>query len=421
MNAQENRNQVAVIVCAQDAGDHLMAVLDAVTARSFPVIVVMPRALVSTADAFAAWQSKYPDRPVRGIVTSRRRMLTAGFNEARTLGCTHAITVMTGEDCDPSDLPALLQVTGKFPSAVVIGYRRDRASRRSFVHFCNRLLWLETGLHLRDSECGQRVYPLRLIDTIDGKHRHYFGHTELLAWAAWAGCPVVETPLACPPLLEAGRQSHLDELRYKLREMKLHAGLLLRELSGLPYPHYAGGAQRQPFWRGFWQWCNPLRAWRELREGGTTRGEMAAGVAAGVFIANLPAYGFQTLLALYAARRLHFNPVAVVAGSQASMPPLGPALNLAGVWLGHLMVHGRRLPLAQLNPFQHGFLSRALPFLLDWLVGSVALGIVTGIVAFFAANLLFRLVERPQAKAEPGEAITIMAPSHFSEPTRQTP
>ncbi|HZK82815.1 MAG TPA: DUF2062 domain-containing protein, partial [Humisphaera sp.] len=73
---------------------------------------------------------------------------------------------------------------------------------------------------------------------------------------------------------------------------------------------------------------------------------------------------------------------------------------LAAVWLGHVMLHGRSLPLKELNPFQHGFLSRALPFLFDWLAGSVVLGIATGIVAFFAANLLFRLVERAEVDGD---------------------
>ncbi|HWE01095.1 MAG TPA: DUF2062 domain-containing protein [Tepidisphaeraceae bacterium] len=401
MEPEDNRNKIAVIVCAQGADRRLAAILDAVTDGHLPVVVVMSRQTTATADVLSEWQFAHPDRPVRGVITSRRRVLTAGFLEARALHCTHAVTIMAGDDCDPADLPALCAASRAHPSGVVIGYRRDRHSRRSFVHLCNRLLWLQTGLRIRDSQCGQRVYPLRLIDTIDGKHKHYFGHAELLAWAAWAGCPVFETPLTRTPSWKAQRRSYLVQLRYRMREIELHAGLLLRELSGLPYPHYEGGAQRRPFWRGFWQWCNPLRAWRELRRGGATRGEMAAAVAAGVFIGNLPAYGFQTILALYAARRLHLNPVAVVAGTQVSTPPLGPALNLAGAWLGHLLIHGQRLPLAELNPFRHGFLARALPFLLDWTVGSVVLGTATGIIAFVAAKLLFGLVE--QAGAEPDD------------------
>jgi uncharacterized protein (DUF2062 family) len=375
-------------------------ILNAVTSLTMPVVVVMPRLDTATADVVSVWRRQHPDRAIRTIVTSRRRMLTAGFNEAVALGCTHAMTIMAGDDFDVDDLGALLQASGGRPGAVVIGYRSKRPSRRPFVHLCNRLLWLETGLHMRNSQIGQRVYPLRLIDTIDGKHKHYFGHTELLAWAAWAGCPIFQAQLPLRPSLPAERQPFLVELRYTLREIKLHAGLLLRELSGLPYPHYEGGAQRKPFWRGFWQWCNPLRAWRELRRGETSRGEMAAGVAAGVFIANLPAYGLQTFLALYFARRLHLNPVAVVAGTQASMPPLGPALNFAGIWLGYLMLHGHSATLAEINPFQHDWMSRALPFLLDWLVGSIVIGLAAAIVSFIAANLLFRLVERRKIDEE---------------------
>src|SRR5439155_1761268 len=75
------------------------------------------------------------------------------------------------------------------------------------------------------------------------------------------------------------------------------------------------------------------------REQPTGAQELASGLALGVFIGNLPAYGFHTLLSFYTARRLHLNPLAVVAGSHISTPPLGPVLVAAAIGVGHWLIH----------------------------------------------------------------------------------
>src|SRR5438132_1578934 len=89
-------------------------------------------------------------------------------------------------------------------------------------------------------------------------------------------------------------------------------------------------------------WCGgrAARAWRAVRDDPAQRSRFAAGLAVGVFIANLPLYGAQTLLSLYAARRLRLNPLTVVVGSHFSTPPIGPLLVAAAIALGHLLTHG---------------------------------------------------------------------------------
>jgi uncharacterized protein (DUF2062 family) len=154
--------------------------------------------------------------------------------------------------------------------------------------------------------------------------------------------------------------------------------------------------KQRSFWRSVLQWFNPLRAWRELRQGGATRSEIAAGVAAGVFIANTPAWGFHTVLSLYVARRLHLHPLAVVAGSHASAPPMGPFLVAAAMWLGHVITHGSIPVWSEVTPFHGKFVAHALPLLLDWLVGAAVIGTTLAITVFIVANFLFRFLERKE-------------------------
>jgi hypothetical protein len=210
----------------------------------------------------------------------------------------------------------------------------------------------------------------------------------------------------------------LEQRGSAITEMRTHVSLLARALSGWPHATYdadtmdlplrrsllrrlAGkclrvgqSIKRRSFWRSVLQWFNPMRAWRELRQGGATRSEIAAGLAAGVFIANTPAWGFHTVLSLYVAKRLHLHPLAVVAGSHVSAPPMGPFLVASAMWLGHVLVHHSIPVWSEVTPFQGKFVAHALPLLLDWLAGAIVIGTTLSITVFIVANFLFRFLER---------------------------
>jgi uncharacterized protein (DUF2062 family) len=94
------------------------------------------------------------------------------------------------------------------------------------------------------------------------------------------------------------------------------------------------------------------------------RTEIAAGLAVGVFIANLPAYGLQSVLSLYSARRLHLHPLPVLLGSHLSTPPVGPLLIAAAIGLGHLILHGSLPAWADYDPRRAGWWAMLKPLLL---------------------------------------------------------
>jgi uncharacterized protein (DUF2062 family) len=121
------------------------------------------------------------------------------------------------------------------------------------------------------------------------------------------------------------------------------------------------------------------------------RTELAAGLAVGVFIANLPAYGFQSVLSMLAARRLHLHPLAVLLGSHISTPPIGPVMVAAAITLGHVLMHGSVPSLAELNPHDMGWSAVLGPLLVQWLVGSLILGAVMSAATFALASLLVRV------------------------------
>jgi uncharacterized protein (DUF2062 family) len=146
-----------------------------------------------------------------------------------------------------------------------------------------------------------------------------------------------------------------------------------------------------------WRWLNPAHAWRQLRDSRVGRTELAAGLAAGVFIANLPAYGFQSIVSLYAARRLGLHPLSVLLGSHASTPPIGPILIAAAVALGHFVFHGVLPAMSDFDPRRAGWSGVIGPVLLEWAVGGVLIGLILASLTFAVAATLLRLLGDPAA------------------------
>jgi len=147
-------------------------------------------------------------------------------------------------------------------------------------------------------------------------------------------------------------------------------------------------------------WLNPMPAIRQLREDDAGRANVAAGLAMGAFIANLPAYGLQTVFSLYAARRLHLHPLSVVIGSHLSTPPVGPLLVAAGITLGHLMLHAELPTLASYDVRTVGVLALLRGFFLEWALGGFVMGLFSAWVTYLTSRWLLRLAARdPQTAA----------------------
>jgi uncharacterized protein (DUF2062 family) len=148
--------------------------------------------------------------------------------------------------------------------------------------------------------------------------------------------------------------------------------------------------------RRVWDWISPFRIWREVRLAENARRDFAAGLAIGVFIACVPLYGFQTILGLFAARRLSLHPLPILAGTQLSAPPFAPALTVASVVIGHAVITGKLLHLSDFHVTHLSAVSMAAvnSFVASWLIGGVLLGLVlagvTYAIAVAAMKLLFR-------------------------------
>ena len=378
-----------------------------VRAQGLPLIVVNDGSTDDTAVVLAS--PRWANAPGVTVLTHPRNRgkaaaLRTAFDAAAAAGFTHAATIDTDGQLEPEQLPYVLSLAQSQPHALVIGKRdensegypaRNRLGRR----LSNLFVWMESGVRVSDSQCGLRIYPLDFVRSCPCRSGRYGFETEVITRAGWEGRPIVETPVRCRYFPKGKAVSHFRPWLDSLRAIGMHARLMAQALWPFrrrrhhPQGHRGGDGASGPTWRRLAHWVSPIGAWRQLRADEAGRTTAAAGLAVGAFIANLPAYGFQTVLSLYVARRLHLHPLAVVAGSHLSTPPVGPFLVAAAVGVGHVLLHGQlpgvsayRLAIAQ-----HGVWSVLGSFLVEWALGAMIVGLFCACVTFAVASKVFRL------------------------------
>lgn len=377
-------------------------ILAGLEALGLPVIVVNDGSTDDTAQLLQAWHETTTGAPRHALAHSHNRgkaaALRTAFAHAISLGFTHAVTIDTDGQLAPSDVRPLLERARRRTSALVIGVRdasgagypaRSRIGRS----ISNRLVWIESGVRVADSQCGLRVYPLDFVASVSCRSEHFGFETEIITRAGWVGVAVRGEPVSCRYLPPGERVSHFKPWLDTLRAARMHVRLIAGALH--PFPRAvavapAPAVPRPTVWRRFMRWMNPLTAWRQVRGDTAGRTRFAAGFAVGVFIATLPLYGVQTLVSLFAARRLKLHPLSVIAGSNVSMPPIGPLLIVGAIAIGHLILHGSLPALTDYSIHRAGLSAVIWPLLGEWIIGGVVLGALLACVAFVCLDWLLR-------------------------------
>jgi uncharacterized protein (DUF2062 family) len=375
----------AVVLPTFDNARTLAGIVTKVTRLGLQALVVNDGSTDDTASVAAALAK---DPLVTVIAHERNRgkaaALMSGFAAAEAAGYTHAVTIDTDGQLNPDEIPRLLEVARREPNAFVIGTRdaaaADYPGRSRLGRWAsNTLVRWQSGLRVADSQCGFRVYPLAMVRAMNCRASRYGFETEVITRAAWAGRAVREVPVSCSYLPHGQRVSHFRPWVDSFRAVPMHARLMARALI---------------------RWFSPARAWRQLRHEQRGANEFAAGLAVGVFIANLPLYGVQTVLCLYAARRLRLHPLSVVAGSHLSTPPIGPVLVALAIGVGHFLLHGEWMRLPKWESTFGGWMQLAGRVILEWSLGAVIVGAVLAAVTYLISQALLRYVAAAPARAD---------------------
>jgi uncharacterized protein (DUF2062 family) len=344
------------------------------------------------------WAAGGPDRIVvrHGANLGKAAAILSGFREARARGLSHAITIDTDGQHRPEDLPALRELAAGQPGAIVIGARPARIdgyswSRRLGRAISNALVRLESGVRVHDSQSGMRIYPVEPVLALGCRTSRYAFETEVLVRAGWAGVPVVQTPIRCVYRVPSGRVTHFRPWGDTAASAAMHARLIA--LSLLPWRPVARVNSRAPtdiVIRRLLRWLSP-RALMQLAAGSESdRRRLAASVGVGLLMATLPLYGVKTVLCLALAAALRLHPLAVVAVSSLSTPPIGLVFAAASVFVGQLLLHGSGALPSELT------LAALKGLAVEWIVGSIPTGVILGLAGYglVRAGLLLRPVRR---------------------------
>jgi uncharacterized protein (DUF2062 family) len=258
---------------------------------------------------------------------------------------------------------------------------------------------METGVQIRDTQCGLRIYPLAAVNGIPCRSEDSGFETEMVVRALWAELPVLQAPIHRGPA--SGTDSDPKPIADFPQAIRLHTRLFLIAMNPFhPAGRPPGSGPRHSIPRQFLHWLNPLTAWRQIRHDEGARTRFAAGCAVGIWIANLPLYGIQTLVGLYVARRFRLHPASVVAGVNVTVPPIGPLMIAFGIALGHFILHGAWPHLDTYHLTDGQWRKELLPILIDWIVGSHLLGLVMAVITFFGMDFILRLVVDPPGERE---------------------
>jgi hypothetical protein len=134
----------------------------------------------------------------------KAQALLSGIAAARRRGASTLVTLDGDGQHDPAAIPALLEAARRARRAVIVGNRLDGpgtlpARRRNAIRVASFFASWTSGLAVRDSQSGFRVYPLTLFDEVPTRRGGFVFETEILLAGATHGWTVEEVAVAAMP------------------------------------------------------------------------------------------------------------------------------------------------------------------------------------------------------------------------------
>jgi hypothetical protein len=175
-----------------------------------PVLVVDDGSSDAGSAAAAAVGAEVIRHPRR---LGKGQALRTGVAAARRRGASHVVTLDGDGQHAPRDLPPLLAAAEQAPGAIILGSRVGLdgqapgvpADRLNAIRVAGFFVNWSSGLSLRDTQSGFRVYPLSVLDRLTLRRGGFVLETEVLVQAAAGGIPVQEVPITVIP--RAARRS----------------------------------------------------------------------------------------------------------------------------------------------------------------------------------------------------------------------
>jgi len=122
------------------------------------------------------------------------------FAEARNRGFEVVIALDSDGQHDPADIPRFLDAHRNEPGSVIVGSRMaDEDSipvhRRNSMLVARFYVCLAANRYIDDTQCGYRLYPLSVVESVALREERYVTETEFLLKVGDSGIPIRSLPI----------------------------------------------------------------------------------------------------------------------------------------------------------------------------------------------------------------------------------
>jgi glycosyltransferase involved in cell wall biosynthesis len=349
--------RVAVLVPTYNNAQTLRRVLTNVLEYTDQVIVVNDGSTDTTTQILQDFQQliivSYAVNQGKGYA------LRNGFQKAVESGFEYVISIDSDGQHYPDDLPLFLEMMGNHPGQIIIGVRNmAQANVPGKSSFGNRFssfwFWVSTGLKMRDTQSGYRLYPVKLLQPIRFRTKKFEFEIEVLVLSAWRGIKISEVSIRVFYPAKGERISHFRPFTDFARIFILNTFLVI-----------IASVYIKP--RDFLRRIRKKQFWQILKEQLFNSDEpdwlKAFSVGFGVFMGIVPLWGFQLLIAISLSFLFRLNKALVIVAANISIPPMIPLIlylsYLTGaLWMGdraqHISFHQKAtIELMQNNSLQY--------------------------------------------------------------------
>ena len=309
--------------------------------------------------------------------------LSTALRHVKEQGGSWMITVDADGQHNPDDIPAFIPVIAEFPNSILVGARDFSGAdipggSRFGRKFSNFWIKLECGASVSDTQSGFRAYPVKLISQIKLRGSRYDFEVEVLTKAVWHGLSIQDVPVGVHYAPKEERISHFNQWKDNVRLTGCHSLLVARRL--LLWPHKKLVKPAATDWKYLLK--HPRKFLAMLLQENSSPTELGVAAGVGILLATLPLIACHTIAILYVTTRLNLNRLLAVNVQHLCAPPFVP---LACIALGFYIRNGHWLGMEELRTFA----SNLHQHLLNWLVGSLVLapvlGVIAGLIVFYIA------------------------------------
>lgn len=122
------------------------------------------------------------------------------FAEARKRGFDAVITLDSDGQHDPVDIPRFLDAHRNDPGSVIVGSRMADEDaipvhRRNSMLVARFYICLAANRYIDDTQCGYRLYPLSVVESVALYKDRFVTETELLLKVGDSGIPIRSLPI----------------------------------------------------------------------------------------------------------------------------------------------------------------------------------------------------------------------------------